>query len=128
MDENNACSKGANKKTSMGLDENLEGAFCYVLGFVSGIIFLVMEKDSKVVKFHAIQSIGVSLILVVINILISSLYGLFSWSIFWIVAALSSLISLAAVILWLILILKTLQGEKVKLPIIGNIAEKQSQM
>lgn len=115
------------KKTSMGLDENVAGALCYVLGFVSGIVFLLMEKDNKFVKFHAVQSIGISLLLVVINILISSLYGLLFFSMFWIIAALSSLISLIGLILWLILIMKAFQGEKFKLPVIGDIAEKQAQ-
>jgi uncharacterized membrane protein len=110
----------------MGLDENVAGALCYILGFISGIIFLLMEKDSRFVKFHAVQSIGISLALVIFNIIISSLYGIFSWSMFWLVATLSSLISLVALILWIFLIMKAFQGEIFKLPIIGDIAEKQA--
>src|SRR5659263_765145 len=47
-----------NKKTSMGLDENIAGALCYFLGFITGIVFLLTEKDNKFIKFHAIQSIA----------------------------------------------------------------------
>lgn len=43
-------------KSSTGLDENIAGALAYVLGFVTGIFFLVVEKNSKFVKFHALQS------------------------------------------------------------------------
>jgi hypothetical protein len=47
----------AGGKSSTGLDENIAGLLCYVAGWVTGIIFLVIEKDSKTVKFHAWQSI-----------------------------------------------------------------------
>jgi uncharacterized membrane protein len=126
MPESNVYSTTGSRKTSMGLDENVAGALCYILGFISGIIFLLMEKDSRFVKFHAVQSIGISLALVIFNIIISSLYGIFSWSMFWLVATLSSLISLVALILWIFLIMKAFQGEIFKLPIIGDIAEKQA--
>ena len=115
-------------KTSMGLDENVAGALCYVLGFITGIIFLVMEKDSKFVKFHAIQSIIVSLALWVFNMVITSiLIAAFSYSMWGIVGMVSSLISLAFLIIWIMMILKAYQGEKFKLPIVGDIAEKQSE-
>jgi len=126
MPESNVYSTTGSRKTSMGLDENVAGALCYILGFISGIVFLLMEKDSRFVKFHAVQSIGISLALVIFNIIISSLYGIFSWSMFWLVATLSSLISLVALILWIFLIMKAFQEEIFKLPIIGDIAEKQA--
>jgi len=44
------------KKTSLGLKENLEGALAYALGFLTGILFFLLEKESKFVKFHAVQS------------------------------------------------------------------------
>jgi uncharacterized membrane protein len=126
MPESNVYSTTGSRKTSMGLDENVAGALCYILGFISGIVFLLMEKDSRFVKFHAVQSIGISLALVIFNIIVSSLYGIFSWSMFWLVATLSSLISLVALVLWIYLIMKAFQGEMFKLPIIGDIAEKQA--
>ena len=115
-------------KTSMGLDENVEGALCYVLGFITGIVFLVMEKDNKFVKFHAVQSIIISLALWIFNMVITSiLFASFSYSMWGIIGMISSLISLAALIIWIMLILKAYQGEKFKLPIVGDIAEKQSE-
>ena len=108
------------KETSLGLDENIESALCYVLGFITGILFLVMEKDNKFIKFHAVQSIATFLPLWAITLVLSWgwMFGL--WMI-------SPLIWLLSFILWLILIMKAFQGEKFKLPIVGEIAEKQAQ-
>lgn len=124
MDENAGKIQG--KKTSMGLDENVAGALCYVLGFLTGIVFYVMEKDNKFVKFHAVQSIAVFLPLMVLNWIISSMI-FWSYSMMGLFGIITSIISLIALILWIILILKAYQGEKYKLPIVGDIAEKNSQ-
>jgi uncharacterized membrane protein len=43
-------------RSSTGLDENVAGFFCYILGFITGIVFLVVEKRSSFVRFHAMQS------------------------------------------------------------------------
>jgi uncharacterized membrane protein len=113
-------------KTSMGLDENVAGALCYVLGFITGIVFLVMEKDNKFVKFHAVQSIATFLPVMVIGWIITSIL----WStpmMWWLAGIISMLISLVELILWLVLMMKAYQGEKFKLPIVGDIAEKQSE-
>lgn len=114
------------KKTSLGLDENLEGALCYVLGFITGIVFLVIEKDSRFVKFHAVQSIATFLPLWAISWIISSIMVM-SWSTMWLAGIISSLIGLLSLVLWIILMLKAYQGEMFKLPIVGDIAEKQAQ-
>lgn len=114
------------KKTSMGLDENVAGALCYVLGFITGIVFLVMEKDNKFVKYHAWQSIITFVTLMVVGWAITSIMFM-SYSTMWLGGMLSSLLVLLEFILWLILILKAFQGEKFKLPIVGDFAEKQSQ-
>ena len=113
-------------KTSMGLDENIAGALCYFLGFITGIIFLVMEKDSKFVKFHAVQSIVTFLPLMAIGWIISS-FLMWSLSIWWLLGLISSLLFLVELILWLVLMMKAFQGEKFKLPIVGDIAEKESE-
>ena len=108
----------AKAKTSMGLEENVAGALCYVLGWITGIIFYIMEKENKTVRFHAVQSIIVFLPLTII-------VGIFQFIPFigW---AISGLIGLLMFILWLILMLKAYQGEKFKLPVIGDIAEKNA--
>jgi len=125
--EENTVGLTEKKKTSMGLDENVAGALCYALGFITGIVFLVMEKDNKFVKFHAIQSIATFLPLMAIGWIISSSM-LWSWSMIWLVGIISSLLFLIELILWLVLIMKAFQGEKFKLPIVGDIAEKQAKL
>lgn len=100
-------------KTSTGLQENIAGLLCYALGWISGVIFLLLEKDNKFVRFHAVQSI-------IVFGAITVLWVIFVWLpfVYWIVYAL-------AFILWVVLMVKAYQGEKYKLPWVGDIAEKQ---
>ncbi|MCK4475520.1 MAG: DUF4870 domain-containing protein [Methanophagales archaeon] len=116
------------EKTSLGMDENIEGLLCYVLTWLTGIVFLVLEKDNKFVRFHAMQSIATFLPLTIIAIVISMMGSAFFlgfgglWMIF---SLISTLIWILAVILWIILMIKAYQGEMYKLPIVGDFAEKQ---
>ncbi len=110
------------KQTSIGLDENVAGALCYVLGFVTGIIFLVMEKDNKFVRFHALQSTVTFLPLMAIGWIISSIV-FWSLSTLWLIGMVSSLLFLIEAILWLVLMMKAFQGEMFKLPIVGDVVE-----
>jgi len=108
------------EKTSLGMEENIEGALCYVLGWVTGIVFYLLEKENKFVRFHAMQSILTFLPLSVI-------YWLFGWMLWWmpfIGWAISVLIGLLMFILWIMLMIKAYQGEMFKLPIVGDMAEK----
>lgn len=104
-------------KTSLNLDENIEGMLCYLLGFITGILFLILEKNSRFVKFHAMQSTITFIALFVVTMAIG-------WIPFlgWIVSGLVGLLSL---ILWIVLMLKAYQGQMFKLPVFGDIAEKQ---
>ncbi|MEI7857908.1 MAG: DUF4870 domain-containing protein [Methanomicrobiales archaeon] len=103
-------------KATFGLDENVASAACYVLTWVTGIIFLLVEKDNKAVRFHAMQSILTFLPLTIISFVI----GMIPF-----IGIISLLIWLVMVILWLVLIIKTFQGEKFMVPIVGEMAEKQ---
>ncbi|OBW63313.1 MAG: hypothetical protein A9183_02765 [Dehalococcoides mccartyi] len=103
-------------KTSTGLQENIAGLLCYVLAWISAIIFLILEKDNKFVRFHAYQSLVVfgSLQIIGLVLTIIPLLGVFiSWA-----------ISVLSFILWIVLIVKASQGLKYKLPIAGDIAER----
>jgi len=104
-------------KTSMGLEENIAGVLCYVLGWLTGIVFLLLEKENKFVRFHAMQSIATFLPL-------SIIMWVFGW-VPYIGWAIMSLIGILTLILWLILMFKAYKGEMYKLPIVGNFAEKQ---
>ena len=108
-------------KTSMNMEENMASLLCYILGWITGLIFYLIEKENKTVKFHAMQSILTFLPLTIIV----SVFWAISWFIpfIWM---LSMLIGLLTFILWIVLMIKAYQGEKFKLPIVGDIAEKQA--
>ncbi len=105
------------EKSSTGLDENVAGFLCYLLGFISGIVFLMVEKKSGFVRFHAMQSTITFLGLFVISIVIGfiPIIGLLVYPI-WILS----------LIVWLILMVKALQGERYSLPIVGKMAEEKA--
>ena len=105
-------------KTSTGLEENVAGLLCYVLGWITGLVFFLIEKENKFVRFHALQSIIVFGILNIAIIVIG-------WIPF-IGAVIGALIGLLALVLWIILMVKAYQGEKFKLPWAGDLAEKNS--
>ena len=105
------------EKSSTGLDENIAGLLCYVLGWISGIVFLLLEQENKLVRFHAIQSIAVFGVLNIAGIILG-----------WIPvvgAAFVAIIGILGFILWIVLIVKTYQGSKFKLPWAGDFAEKR---
>ncbi len=106
------------KKTSLGIDENVEALLSYLLGWVTGIIFLALERENKFVRFHAAQSLAVFLPLFVAMIIIGMI-PFIGWF-------LSILISILTLLLWLFLMFKAFKGEKYKLPVAGDFAEKQS--
>lgn len=103
-------------KTSTGLDENVAGLLCYVLGWVSGLVFFLIEKENKFVRFHALQSIIVFGVLFLAGFIIGWI-PFIGWVIAW-------LISVLAIVLWILLMIKAYQGEKFKMPWAGNLAEK----
>jgi len=102
------------EQSSTGLEENVAGFFCYLLGFITGIIFLAIEKKSSFVKFHAMQSTITFLSLFIISLILGfiPIIGLLVYPI-WILS----------LILWLLLMVKALQGERYSLPIVGKMAE-----
>jgi len=110
-----------------GMAENVAGLLCYVLGWVTGIIFLLIDKRPYV-RFHAAQSIVVFGGLHVINIIIGIMFGagfmmMGGFGAFGMGAALYGLVSLLAFILWILLMVKAYQHEKFEVPIAAGIAK-----
>ncbi len=107
----------AQKSAGSDLPPNVAAALSYLFGFISGIVFLLISKD-KNVRFHAWQSTITSLALVVLNFVLGFIpfLGLM----------LIPLVSLGSLILFIVLIVKAYQGEKFKLPIVGDIAESKA--
>jgi uncharacterized membrane protein len=104
-------------ESSTGLSANVAGLLCYVLGWVTGIIFIVLEKKSTFVKFHAWQSIMTFGVLTVAQLVLG-------WIPFvgWIF---SMLIGILMFVLWVILLVQAGTGKMWKVPGAGDWAEKQ---
>jgi uncharacterized membrane protein len=116
--------------TGAGLSVNAASALCYVLGFITGILFLVLEPYNRnpTVKFHAFQSIFLNVAwfaVWVIRVMISMMLGIAGF--FWMITLLLwFVIGLGFFILWLYMIISAYQGKTVVLPIIGPLAQKQA--
>ncbi len=110
--------------TSTGLTPNVAGALAYLLGPITGILFLVVEKENQFVRFHAMQSTVLSIAWIIVS------FGLRFFvsvpMIGWIVGLLLSFVmGLAGFILWLLLMWKAFQGQEWELPMVGAFARKQ---
>ncbi len=117
------------KPTTSGMDDPIVGLLCYLGGFITGIIFLVIEPYNRKpnIRFHAFQSIFYNVALFVLMIVLGIVSFTLSFiglgNIFFL---LTNVIWIGAFILWILLMVWGYQNKKVKLPIIGNIAEKQA--
>jgi len=125
-------------KSSTGLDENIAALLSYIFGWLSGLIFFLIEKDSRLVRFHAMQSLLLNVVAIIIGIaiwVVTVVMWLVSTQISGIVSA---LVSLVATLVWVVFgiailvaavmcLIKAYQSQYFKLPIIGNFAEKFSQ-
>ena len=103
------------EKTSTGFDANVAAALTYLVGFITGIIFLLVEKENKFVRFHAMQSTLVFAGIVAIDILLQIVPILGALVVVFIVIPVSA-------VLWLLLMYKAYQGEEFKLPLVGQMA------
>lgn len=124
----------ASKTSELGLEENVEGALCYLLGFVTGIILYVLEEDNEFVRFHAVQSTivfgGIFIASFILGTVVSGMAGsmflvssMAAGALAGFLSIISTLIWLLGVILWLLLMFKAYKGERYKLPIAGDLAE-----
>lgn len=104
--------------SSTGLHTNLAATLSYAFFFVTGILFLLVEKRSRFVRFHAWQSTLFFLALWVVWIVLRML-GLFGTMV---ITFILMPVSLA---IWLVLLFKAFQGEKFKLPYFGDLAESK---
>ena len=101
--------------STTGLEPNIAGLLCYLGGWITGIVFLVIEQKSKFVRFHALQSIVTFGALTVAG-------ALLSWIPF-VGGFFGAIIGILAFILWILLMVKAYQGELYKVPVAGHVAE-----
>jgi uncharacterized membrane protein len=109
------------------MDEKVAGLLCYVLGWITGLIFYFIDKRPYV-RFHAAQSIVVFGGLHVISIVLGMFFGLSLLSGgltgFSLGYAVYGLVNLVGLVLWILLMVKAYQGERFRVPIAADIAEK----
>ena len=110
-------------KTVTGLPENTEAALTYLLGWLSGLLFLLIEKDNQKIRFHALQSIVMFGVIPLVFIILGS-FSLVP-IIGWLLIPLLPLLWIAVFILWLVLIVKAYQGEQLEIPVVGKFVKKQ---
>lgn len=124
-------------KSSTGLDENVAALLSYIFGWVSGLIFFLIEKDSRLVRFHAMQSILLNVSIGVLAFVVWIIVFILLLIVSQISDALSAIFSILMTLLWLafsvgillawiLCLVKAYQSQYFKLPIIGNFAEKFS--
>jgi uncharacterized membrane protein len=101
--------------STTGLEPNVAGLLCYLGGWISGIVFLVIEQENKFVRFHALQSIVTFGALTVVGALLGWIP--YAGSVFGII------IGILAIVLWVLLMVKAYQGELYKVPVAGQVAE-----
>lgn len=124
-------------KSSTGLDENVAALLSYVMTWVTGLIFFLIEKESRLVRFHAVQALILGIIaavamigswivwiivVIIAALLPSSLGTLFMG----VVGLVMTVLFLAIFVGWIMGMVKAYQREYFKLPVIGNFAEKFS--
>lgn len=113
--------------TSTGLAPNVAGALAYVLGPITGVLFLVLEKQNRFVRFHAAQSITVGIALIALSIALSILSTVLAFIpvLGWIVAILLSLgLGLFSFVLWIMLMWRAWQGREWEVPVAGSFARR----
>ena len=104
------------QSTSTGMDPKMAALLSYLFGWVTGLIFYLIEKEDEYVRFHAMQSIitfgALNVLAIVAGVI--PVIGLI----------ISILIAPVSLVLWILLMIKAYQGEKYKLPVVGDMAEK----
>jgi uncharacterized membrane protein len=103
--------------------ENVAGLLTYVLGWITGIIFYMIDKR-PFVRFHAAQSIVVFGGLMAIQIALTMAFGFGGFAGFSFAWALHGLVELVGAILWVVLMVKAYQGERFRVPVAAEISEK----
>ena len=119
------------RSTSTGLSSNVAAALSYVLGLITGIVFLVLEpyKHDRFVRFHAMQSVLFCVAAIVFSIAWSILVNIMISISGWTAMALTPIglvISLGFFVFWLFLMFQAYSNKEFRIPIIGAIAAKQS--
>jgi len=124
-------------KSSTGLDENIAALLSYVAGWITGLVFFMIEKNSRLVRFHAMQSLILSgggmvvlialwIFIFIASLIIGQVSGILGFLVSTVLSLVAGVLGLAILIGAIICLIKAYQGQYFKLPVIGNLAEKYS--
>ncbi len=127
-----AAAPGPSAAETTGMSSNVAGALAYILGLITGIIFLVIDpyKNDRFVRFHAFQSIFFNVAWIAILIVFSILGSILSFATAGfgglIMLPLWGLLSLVFLAFWIFLMYKAYNNEQYRAPFIGDLAAKQA--
>ncbi|NHN43591.1 DUF4870 domain-containing protein [Halorubellus sp. JP-L1] len=127
----------AEPTSGTGLESNLAGALAYLFGALTGILFYVLEPEDEFVRFHAAQSIALSVgffVLAIASTIVTSILGVLAGSgtgaglafglVSLVVSLLWLVVALAGFGLWLFLMLRAYQGERTRIPVLADVADR----
>lgn len=128
------------KKEGSGLEPNIAAPLCYLFGWITGLIFLVIEKKNDLVRFHAMQSILLSLVFLVVWVVLAVVFGVLFFVIsivaiatmgigsilYLVLGLLAFVVWVAPLAYWLFVMYKAYKLEKYLIPFIGTYAEQYS--
>ena len=126
--EPTAASSGGN--AAGGLEPNIAGALSYLLGFLTGLVFFLIEEEDEFVRFHAAQSMvvfgGLFVLAIVVQVfttVLGATAGLFGWIVALVLGLIWLVISLGILVLWIFLMVRAYQGKTPRIPIAAGIAD-----
>ncbi|MCX6619635.1 MAG: hypothetical protein NTY38_00865 [Acidobacteria bacterium] len=110
------------------MSESVASGLCYILGLITGILFLVLApyNQNRNIRFHAFQSIFMHVAAIAFWVILTVFSLIMPWFIRALIGIVALLVWLGFFILWVIVVIKTFQGGKVVIPVIGPLAEKQA--
>ena len=116
------------KAETAGLTDNVAALLCYILGPITGILFLILEPYNRKpeIRFHAFQSIFFGIAIIVINIVFSIIALPLGFILGALIGILVTLLNLLFFIVWLVLMWKAYNGQRMVLPVVGQMALRQA--
>ncbi|UCF05716.1 MAG: hypothetical protein JSV33_01370 [bacterium] len=101
------------EKQSTAVPAGIAGLLTYFIPFFGGLLFLFLEKENKLVRFHAVQSILLWIFFIVISVI-------FAW-----IPVINILLYLFVLIVWIFIMYQALMEKMYELPVIGKYARRQ---
>jgi len=112
------------KKSSLGMEANIAAGLAYVVGWVTGLIFFLLEKESEFVKFHAAQSLITFGVLFILGSILGFVVGMIPLIGLLVAPLLGFLLWMVSFVLWIVCLIQAFQGKWFEIPIVAPYAKK----